>query len=352
MFANTAYFPGYPQSQAPNTSGMNASQTQVPDHSQLNLPNPAGMTGSFHGALPQDYSHGKTKRKQVKNACVNCQKACKKCDEQRPCPRCVKYGLTETCVNSVRKERKKGIKRGPYKKRKQGANTSTDSSAATTPNMSVPALSNGMYSTATSGVAVSRAGNAPIAYQPYGNTAQFETFANFQNGAQYLPYNILNNMNTMLQQAAAANANGANEAEGQQQQQQQQQQPQTQSQQTQQQQQQQQETADNRADADENGKLSILSQLCTAVLDRAPTNDSSSTVNNNENNNNNNNNNNSNDTSIVKDETSEKVNSTSPQSSTHEAPANGSTETDNAVTEDKSKKENDGENGTSNPDDK
>ncbi|KAI7850012.1 hypothetical protein BDC45DRAFT_519193 [Circinella umbellata] len=60
----------------------------------------------------------KPKRKQVKNACVNCQKACKKCDDARPCPRCIKYGIEATCVNSVRKERKKGVKRGPYKQRK------------------------------------------------------------------------------------------------------------------------------------------------------------------------------------------------------------------------------------------
>ncbi|OAD75420.1 Zn(2)-C6 fungal-specific transcription factor [Phycomyces blakesleeanus NRRL 1555(-)] len=60
------------------------------------------------------------KRKQVKNACTNCQKACKKCDDSRPCPRCVKYGVADTCVNSVRKERKKGIKRGPYKRRLKG----------------------------------------------------------------------------------------------------------------------------------------------------------------------------------------------------------------------------------------
>ncbi|RCH77887.1 hypothetical protein CU098_005498, partial [Rhizopus stolonifer] len=49
----------------------------------------------------------------------NCQKACKKCDDARPCPRCVKYGINDTCVNSVRKERKKGIKRGPYKRRQK-----------------------------------------------------------------------------------------------------------------------------------------------------------------------------------------------------------------------------------------
>lgn len=51
---------------------------------------------------------------------ANCQKACKKCDEARPCPRCVKYGISDTCVNSTRKERKKGVKRGPYKRRQKG----------------------------------------------------------------------------------------------------------------------------------------------------------------------------------------------------------------------------------------
>jgi Fungal Zn(2)-Cys(6) binuclear cluster domain len=59
----------------------------------------------------------RSKRRQVKNACTNCQKACKKCDDARPCLRCVKYGISEECVDSQRKERQKGIKRGPYKKR-------------------------------------------------------------------------------------------------------------------------------------------------------------------------------------------------------------------------------------------
>ncbi|ORX55661.1 hypothetical protein DM01DRAFT_1335050 [Hesseltinella vesiculosa] len=59
------------------------------------------------------------KRKQVKNACINCQKACKKCDEGRACQRCVKLGIADTCVDSPRKERLKGVKRGPYKKRQK-----------------------------------------------------------------------------------------------------------------------------------------------------------------------------------------------------------------------------------------
>ncbi|KIO23436.1 hypothetical protein M407DRAFT_110022 [Tulasnella calospora MUT 4182] len=72
----------------------------------------AGPNGSII-AIPQL----KAKRRQVKNACTNCQKACKKCDEVRPCTRCVKYGIDKECIDSQRKERKKGIKRGPYKKR-------------------------------------------------------------------------------------------------------------------------------------------------------------------------------------------------------------------------------------------
>jgi len=65
----------------------------------------------------------RTKRRQVKNACTNCQKACKKCDDARPCLRCVKYGVAEECIDSQRKERQKGIKRGPYKKRDGKSNT-------------------------------------------------------------------------------------------------------------------------------------------------------------------------------------------------------------------------------------
>ncbi|EGG01368.1 uncharacterized protein MELLADRAFT_92538 [Melampsora larici-populina 98AG31] len=43
------------------------------------------------------------KRKQVKRACQNCQKACKGCADSRPCPRCVIHGLTNTCRDAPRK---------------------------------------------------------------------------------------------------------------------------------------------------------------------------------------------------------------------------------------------------------
>ncbi|KAH8829641.1 hypothetical protein DL96DRAFT_1068102 [Flagelloscypha sp. PMI_526] len=65
--------------------------------------------------LPEE-SDQRPKRRQVKRACVHCRKACKRCDEKRPCTRCTRYGFAN-CVDAARKERKKGIKRGPYKKR-------------------------------------------------------------------------------------------------------------------------------------------------------------------------------------------------------------------------------------------
>jgi len=83
---------------------------------QPTLTNPSvGYMYSISSHLPAQPL--RSKPRQVKNACTNCQKACKKCDDARPCFRCVKYGISEECIDSLRKERKKGIKRGPYKKR-------------------------------------------------------------------------------------------------------------------------------------------------------------------------------------------------------------------------------------------
>ncbi|CAI2174972.1 19640_t:CDS:2 [Funneliformis geosporum] len=97
---------------------------------------------SLNGTTSQQVSPVKQKRKQVKNACVNCQKACKKCDDGRPCQRCIKYELTATCKDSIRKVRKKGVKRGPYKRRTQktqGVKISI-SSTSTPPDIPAPAV--------------------------------------------------------------------------------------------------------------------------------------------------------------------------------------------------------------------
>lgn len=42
---------------------------------------------------------------QVKLACTNCRKAHSACDDIRPCSRCTKYGLTDSCEDKPRRKR-------------------------------------------------------------------------------------------------------------------------------------------------------------------------------------------------------------------------------------------------------
>lgn len=63
---------------------------------------------SMHSVDGHHVGAVRPKRKQVKNACSACQRACKRCDVGRPCERCVKYGMGDSCRDSQRKERKKG----------------------------------------------------------------------------------------------------------------------------------------------------------------------------------------------------------------------------------------------------
>ncbi|KAF8609947.1 hypothetical protein BDV93DRAFT_517170 [Ceratobasidium sp. AG-I] len=88
---------------------------------------------SIHSVGGHHVGAGRPKRKQVKNACSACQRACKRCDVGRPCERCVKYGMGDSCRDSQRKERKKGVKRGPYKKRDGEYPVPTPSSVADAP---------------------------------------------------------------------------------------------------------------------------------------------------------------------------------------------------------------------------
>ncbi|KAF9351062.1 hypothetical protein BGX34_000840 [Mortierella sp. NVP85] len=114
-----------------------SSAQSTPYHSNHSTPYssmPGSPTRDYH-PLNETQLTQKPKRRQVKNACVNCQKACKKCDEGRPCARCIKYGLTDTCVDSTRKVRKKGIKRGPYKRRVPANGQAGSASSSTTPTM-------------------------------------------------------------------------------------------------------------------------------------------------------------------------------------------------------------------------
>ncbi|VDB86808.1 unnamed protein product [Peniophora sp. CBMAI 1063] len=86
------------------------SLNQVEDHS-VN-PGPC-QSGSAVQQTPTSAT-----RSHVKVACSNCNKAGKRCDDARPCGRCVATGRDESCVSNVHKARPKGYKRGPYKKYK------------------------------------------------------------------------------------------------------------------------------------------------------------------------------------------------------------------------------------------
>jgi hypothetical protein len=209
---------------------------------------------------------------------VNCQKACKKCDDGRPCQRCVKYGLTETCIDSVRKERKKGVKRGPYKRRNQANNSSASASPT-------PAHSNLYAQSPAASAAAQQAMRQPMPF----NYPQFPQYDSFNGASGYPTYGYSNMMPPSYQHnpsMVSYSGLGVMPSQQQQQHQHQQQQqhhdamngrpvsqsPQYSTQQHHHQQQQQQtpetKTQSNEAGEDEDGnKLSILSQLCSAVLD-------------------------------------------------------------------------------------
>ncbi|KAG9124247.1 hypothetical protein FRC07_012273 [Ceratobasidium sp. 392] len=123
----------YPLVSQPSSSmhDPHASATMLDFSSQRYSVDPYGVGAAspphdyaMHSPMQTAHSVGghsagavRPKRKQVKNACSACQRACKRCDVGRPCERCIKYGMQDSCRDSLRKERKKGVKRGPYKKR-------------------------------------------------------------------------------------------------------------------------------------------------------------------------------------------------------------------------------------------
>ncbi|OIR57984.1 MAG: uncharacterized protein A8A55_1235 [Amphiamblys sp. WSBS2006] len=49
--------------------------------------------------------YGDIQRKQVKRACIHCQRTNKKCDNERPCRRCVSNNREGTCYTAPRKKR-------------------------------------------------------------------------------------------------------------------------------------------------------------------------------------------------------------------------------------------------------
>ncbi|KAG8864637.1 Transcriptional regulator of nonfermentable carbon utilization [Tulasnella sp. 330] len=60
-------------------------------------------TGDFDG---EQAAQEKEKKKKASRACIHCQKAHLTCDDTRPCQRCVKRGIGDTCVEGQRKKAK------------------------------------------------------------------------------------------------------------------------------------------------------------------------------------------------------------------------------------------------------
>ncbi|KAH9256709.1 hypothetical protein BASA81_005214 [Batrachochytrium salamandrivorans] len=72
---------------------------------------PLDKSVRYNGHLGLNSHLPKKKRDQVKTACINCRKACKKCSHERPCCRCVTHGIESSCIDVPRRDRTKTLKR-------------------------------------------------------------------------------------------------------------------------------------------------------------------------------------------------------------------------------------------------
>ncbi|KAJ3239183.1 hypothetical protein HDU78_003026 [Chytriomyces hyalinus] len=57
--------------------------------------------------------------KQCRNACVHCKRSNKKCEDVRPCLRCVQTGMEDSCEDAPRKMRHGQRRRGPYRRKEE-----------------------------------------------------------------------------------------------------------------------------------------------------------------------------------------------------------------------------------------
>ncbi|KAI0782043.1 hypothetical protein C8Q75DRAFT_728137 [Abortiporus biennis] len=145
---NPAHYPSlppgtYPFYAYPVQPDGNHDPNAPPTTGPYLIPIPPGMVYAYAPIPGQGYPPflpgvqpppaPRAKRKQVKMACTNCASACKRCDDNRPCERCCKYGIADSCIDGVRKERKKGLKRGPYKRKSKNTPGEASFSGMTPP---------------------------------------------------------------------------------------------------------------------------------------------------------------------------------------------------------------------------
>ncbi|KAJ3102472.1 hypothetical protein HDU97_000554 [Phlyctochytrium planicorne] len=109
-----------------DNGGVGGSALSPPSGGGMELQNYSNVEGGPFANVERK------RRRQVKVACTHCKKACKKCDDQRPCSRCIRLNLGP-CCDAPRKERRKGFKRGPYNKRKDGVKHGGSGSGSESP---------------------------------------------------------------------------------------------------------------------------------------------------------------------------------------------------------------------------
>jgi len=84
---------------------------------QQHTSSPSPLSKSRYPSRENHNTKSLVKRHQIKLACVCCRKLGKKCDERRPCGRCVRFSRCSECVDAPpRKSRSKIGERGTYKK--------------------------------------------------------------------------------------------------------------------------------------------------------------------------------------------------------------------------------------------
>ncbi|KAF8528511.1 hypothetical protein BU17DRAFT_61173 [Hysterangium stoloniferum] len=118
-FSFYGYPPEHPPNQDPNVPPATGEQIIYPPTIYPYIQVPSGYMPVSMAGMPIPGVLLKPRRKQVKIACTNCATACKRCDETRPCERCIKYGMSESCRDGIRKERERGVLRGRYNKKKR-----------------------------------------------------------------------------------------------------------------------------------------------------------------------------------------------------------------------------------------
>ncbi|KAJ8496694.1 hypothetical protein ONZ51_g963 [Trametes cubensis] len=78
-----------------------------------NHPSPAAtssMAQTMHEEQMGTPTIVQRKTRGVKIACTNCRRVSKRCDEGRPCTRCLSHGLADTCANASPKPRRRALR--------------------------------------------------------------------------------------------------------------------------------------------------------------------------------------------------------------------------------------------------